>query len=65
VLNSLDSSAFNMPFPNANNVYIPVRTAIKGVRLEEGNLVDFEEYHEYYNFKAGVTKNRAFQVHNN
>jgi len=51
-----------MPFPNPDNMYIPVRTVIKGVRLEESKLIDFEEYHEYYNFKAGVTKNKAFQV---
>lgn len=51
-----------MAFPNKQFKQIPVRSIITGVHEVNGVLIPFEEYHEYYNFKANVTYEDMFQV---
>lgn len=51
-----------MPYPNSQYKDIPVRTYIKGVREENGKLIDYEINREYYKFKPLVVRESAFQV---
>jgi hypothetical protein len=41
---------------------VPVRAIFKGVKQIDNKLVDFEEYHDFYEFKALVTNEELFQV---
>ena len=51
-----------MAFPNKDFKQVPVRTIINGVHEVNGDLIPYEEYHEYYHFKANVTYEEMFQV---
>ncbi len=52
-----------MPFNSLVYNREPVRTIIKGVRINQQNqLVNFEETYDFYEFKADYSEPRHFQV---